>query len=108
MTQRYVIGFGCEFDRDGCRLNLPDLAVAQKIEEIAARLRVPGYSIRFGPGSWLNDEGGRVTEGGGEVSYVGPEHDYTLLREFAAAIRAELRQQCVVFYAQPVVFCEYV
>jgi hypothetical protein len=108
MTQRFVIGFGCEYDRDGNPLYLSHRDVARLIEKIAAHIRVPGYSLRFGPGAWETDAGTRIVEDGGTVEYIGPEHDYTLLRAFASGIREELRQVCVVFYAQPVVFFEYV
>jgi hypothetical protein len=107
---RYVIGFGFEYDRAGNPLFLEQADVAGIVERVAASIALPCYSLRFGPGCWQDENGVRVHEQGGTVEYVASADVTTarVARSFAELLREELRQECAVYYIQPVSLFEYV
>ena len=102
--KRYVIGFGYERDRDNALTGLGADDAARVVESLADEIRLPAYALRFGPGSWVNDQGVRVTEQGGTVEFVaeGLGIDGALAERMARGLKEKLRQDAVVFYVQPV------
>lgn len=108
---RYVIGFGFEYDRDGNPTGIEhSYQAAGIVEQVAASIELPAYSLRFGPGCWQNERGVRVSEQGGTVEFIASADVSTarFARSFAELLREELRQECVVYYIQPVSLFEYV
>ena len=108
MATRFIIGFGYEIERDMLRNTLTTSDVAAIIDALAREARVPAYSLRFGPGSWRDQSGGYVTERGATVEVVDCVEATPRMRRFAADIRDALRQQCVVYYEQPVQNFEFI
>lgn len=108
---RYVIGFGFEKDQNNQPTGWTEIEAAQLVERVAASIELPAYSLRFGPGCWFSERNDvRIHEAGGTVEYVAAADVTTarVARSFAELLRAELRQECVVYYIQPVSHFEYV